>query len=66
MIPLTRLNGKRFVVNAEHIRYIESTPDTVITLISGDRIMVEEPLEQVVKLAVEYQRQIRVFRPDCS
>ena len=38
MIRVTRLNGKRFVVNAEQIRYLESTPDTVITLINGDQV----------------------------
>ena len=61
MIAVTRLNGKRFVINAEQIRYIEKTPDTMITLVSGDKIMVKEPLEDIVSLAVSYQRQIRVF-----
>ena len=61
MIAVTRLNGNRFVINAEQIRFIESTPDTMITLLSGDKVMVKEPLEEVVQLAVHYQRQIRVF-----
>ena len=61
MIPVTRLNGKRFVINAEQIRYIEKTPDTMITLMNGDKIMVMEDLEDVVKLAIEYCRQIRAF-----
>jgi len=61
MIPVTRLNGKRFVLNAEQIRYIENTPDTMITLMNGDKIMVMEDLEDVVKLAIEYCRQIRAF-----
>ena len=47
------------MVNAEQIRYIESTPDTIITLLSGDKIMVKEPLEEVVERAIEYGRQIR-------
>ena len=59
MIAVTRLNGKRFVVNAEQIRYIEATPDTMITLISGDKVMVKEDLEEVVRLAIEYGRQVR-------
>ena len=63
MIPVTRLNGKRFVVNAELIRYIEKTPDTMITLTSGDKLMVKESLEDVVKLAIEYGRQIRALVP---
>ena len=61
MIPVTRLNDKRFIINAEQIRYIESTPDTMITLMNGDKIMVKESLEDVVKLAIEYGRQIRAF-----
>jgi flagellar protein FlbD len=61
MIPVTRLNGKRFVVNAEQIRYVEKTPDTMITLMNGDKVMVKESMEDVVKLSVEYNRQIRAF-----
>ena len=61
MIDVTRLNGKRFVVNAEQIRFVEVTPDTMITLLSGDKVMVKESLDQVVERAVQYQRQIRVF-----
>jgi len=61
MIAVTRLNGKKFVVNAENIRYVESTPDTMITMMNGDKVMVQETLETVVQLAVEYSRQIRSF-----
>jgi len=43
------------------MRYIEKTPDTMITLMNGDKVMIREPLEKVVELAVEYQKQIRVF-----
>ena len=63
MISLTRLNGKPLVVNAELIRYIESTPDTMITLINGDHLIVLESLENVVELATEYCRRIRAFKP---
>jgi len=62
MIAVTRLNGKKFVVNAEQIRYVETTPDTMITLMNGDKIMVKETLDEVVNMAVQYQRQIRVFQ----
>ena len=61
MIAVTRLNGKRFVINAEQIRYIETTPDTMITLMNGDKVMVKEELEEVVKRALEYWRQLRAF-----
>jgi len=59
VIAVTRLNGRHLVINAEQIRYIESTPDTLITLMSGDKIMVREKMEEVVKLAIEYGRQVR-------
>jgi flagellar protein FlbD len=62
MILLTRLNKQPVVVNAELIKFIERTPDTLITLVSGDRLMVLESLEDVVDRAVEYARQIRGFR----
>ena len=61
MISITRLNDKALVLNAELIKTVEETPDTVITLISGDRLMVKEPMAEVVKRAIEYGRQIRTF-----
>ena len=63
VIDVTRLNGKRFVINAEQIKYIESTPDTMITLVSGEKVMVKEMIEEVVTRATDYCRQIRVFGP---
>ncbi len=63
MISVTRLNGKQFVMNAELIRMIESTPDTVITLLSGDRIVVREPMDEVVRRAIDYVRSVRAFQP---
>lgn len=59
MIALTRLNGQSFVVNAEKIRYVESTPDTVVCCDTGDRIMVKESLKEVMQKAIEYARVIR-------
>ena len=63
MIALTRLNGSRFVLNAEIIRTIEERPDTTIVLVNGDTFIVRERLEEVVARAVEYGRMVRVFRP---
>ena len=63
MIELTRLNGKRFVLNAEHIRTVEQNPDTTITLISGERIVVSDTLDEVIKRSIEYGRALRRFEP---
>lgn len=63
MIRLTRLNGRPFVLNAELIKCVEQTPDTMITLINGELVTVREPLEEVVRRAIEYGRTLRVFNP---
>jgi len=63
LITLTRLNGKRFVLNAELIRTVEENPDTVITLLSGDHVVVRESLREIVDLAVEYGRLLRGLAP---
>lgn len=59
MIKLTRLNGREFIVNAQLIKYVESTPDTLLVLRDGDRVMVKEPPEEVVRRIVDYRRSIQ-------
>lgn len=56
MIKLTRLGGEPFVLNADLIRYIEERPDTFITLDSGERIVVTESMDEVLRRAVVYQQ----------
>ena len=63
MITVTRLNGKPIVVNAEVIRSVEENPDTTITLINGDHIIVKEPMVDVVDRSVEYGRSLRRMLP---
>jgi flagellar protein FlbD len=59
MIALTRLNGQQFVINAEKIRYIEATPDTVVCCDTGEKMMVKEPLAEVMRKAIDYARIVR-------
>ena len=59
MITLTRLNGQAFVMNAEKIRYIEATPDTVVCCDTGEKMMVKETLAEVTRRAIDYARVIR-------
>ena len=59
MILLTRLNGQQFVVNAEKIRYVEATSDTLVCCESGEKLMVKEPLAEVMRRAIDYARVIR-------
>lgn len=64
MITLTRLNGKAFVLNAELIRTVEENPDTVITLVNGDHVLVKEPMREVVDRTIDYGRHLRkLVRP---
>ena len=59
MIRLTRLNKRPLVVNSELIKFIENAPDTVITLVTGEKIVVLETAEEVMARIVEYRRQLR-------
>lgn len=56
MIRLTRLDGEAFLLNAELIKYVESRPDTFITLTTGDRVVAEQSPDEVLRLVVEYQQ----------
>ena len=56
MIRVTKLNQDVVVLNAELIRYVERCPDTLITLINGDTLMVRETLDDVVRRAVTYHQ----------
>lgn len=55
MIRVTRLNGTEFCLNAELIEQIEKTPDTVITLTTGNNIVVKESVEEVRERIVSYR-----------
>lgn len=59
MIKLTRLNGEEFVVNAEMIRFVESRPDTYVTLTSNDRLIVRESVDEVIKRSIAWARAVR-------
>lgn len=65
MIKLTRLKSQdhEFVLNAELIETIEETPDTVVTLTTGKKLIVEEAMDEVVRRVMEYRRALgRNFR----
>jgi flagellar protein FlbD len=56
MIRLTRLNGERFLINAELIKYVEERPDTFLTLTTNDRVVVRESMDDVLAGVLAYQR----------
>jgi flagellar protein FlbD len=55
MIQLTRLNGSPLAVNCDLIKYVEAAPDTVITLITGEKLIVLEPCSEVSQLTLEFR-----------
>ena len=63
MIQLTRLNKCPLVVNCDLIKFIENTPDTVLTLVSGEKVVVLEPLNVVIEKVVEYRRKLFAGEP---
>ena len=58
MIRLTRLNGQGLAVNSDLIKFIENAPDTVLTLTSGEKIIVRENPEQVVERIIAFRRAV--------
>jgi len=63
MIGLTRLNGRAVVVNADLIETIESTPDTVISLVTGKKFVVLESADSVVDKVISYRRKAAAAPP---
>ncbi len=57
MIRVTRLNNSEFWVNPDLIQFIEETPDTVISLTTGVKIVVLEPAADIVKAIIEFRKQ---------
>jgi flagellar protein FlbD len=58
MIRLTRINASSLVLNSDLIEHIETTPDTVITLTTGQKILVREDVDEVIRRVIDYKRQI--------
>lgn len=56
MIKVTRLNHQELVINAEHIEFIEATPDSVISLVSGKKMVVSESVDEIIKRVIAYKQ----------
>ncbi|MEW8977253.1 MAG: flagellar FlbD family protein [Symbiobacterium sp.] len=67
MIKLRRFRAKggEFVVNADLIETVEATPDTVITLTTGHKVIVEESVDEVIRRVVEFRRACQAPLPVC-
>ena len=58
MIQLTRLNNHPLSVNSDLIKFVEQSPDTVITLLNGEKIVVRENAQEVLNRVVQFRRSV--------
>ena len=61
MIAVTRLNNTPLVINPDLIVFMEETPDTIITLSNGEKIAVQEKVNEVIRRVISFRR--RIFNP---
>jgi flagellar protein FlbD len=67
MIELTRLNGQKLFVNCDLLKYAEASPDTVLTLLTGDKIVVRESCAEVMEMAMSFRaRMLGAAWPDAA
>jgi flagellar protein FlbD len=58
MIEVTRLNGNNMIVNSDLIKTAESSPDTMLTLINGEKLIVRETSQQILEKVLAYRSQL--------
>jgi flagellar protein FlbD len=58
MIDLTRLNGHRLVVNCDLIKFAEAAPDTTLSLINGEKLIVRESCDQLIERVLAWRSSI--------
>jgi len=58
MIEVTRLNGTKLLINSDQIEFVEETPDTVVSFLSGKKIIVKESRQEIQNLVILYRRKI--------
>jgi flagellar protein FlbD len=63
MIQLTRLNNSLLIVNSDLVKFVEQSPDTVITLLNGEKILVRERPQEVLERIVKFRRSVLQLDP---
>ena len=58
MIKITRLNRTPLIVNSDLIEHIDATPDTVITLTSGQKYMVLETTDEIIERVIDFRHSL--------
>jgi flagellar protein FlbD len=61
MIEVTRTNSRKIVINAELIESVEATPDVVITLTTGHKILVKETIDEIREKVIEYKKKCNLI-----
>jgi len=61
MIKVTRINGSEVIVNSDLIKFIEETPDTIITLTNQEKVIVAENADEIIHRVIEFRRAVRLF-----
>ena len=56
MIKVKKINGEEIIINAELIETVEARPDTTISLITGNKIIVKDTVSEVIEKVIEYRR----------
>ena len=62
MIVVTRLDGKQYWINPHQIESIELNPDVTLLMLSGKKVVVKDPVEEILSRIVEYRRRIGGFK----
>ncbi|MFH0920094.1 MAG: flagellar FlbD family protein [Fibrobacterota bacterium] len=58
MVKVTRINGTQLVINAELVELIEFTPDTIVTLTTGKKVILKDNVDDLIRRIVEYKRTV--------
>jgi flagellar protein FlbD len=63
MLKLTRLNNNTVAINPDHIGWVEAMPDTTLSLLNGEKIIVRETLDELIDAVIAYRRAVRMTEP---
>jgi len=64
MIKISRLNGVEFYINPHQIEFMEETPDTIIKMFSGKKIVAKEAAEEILRRIIDYRKKIGLIGND--
>ncbi|MDH3891258.1 MAG: flagellar FlbD family protein [candidate division Zixibacteria bacterium] len=68
MIKVTRINDAPLVINADLIEFVEASPETIICLTTGKKIMVKQTIDEIIERVADFKRKasIRTISPDTA